>query len=334
MNDKAESIKLCCKIAITSIIFYLLFTHVNLQQISDLLKHIHPLFLLVAIILHLAAFLCGSVRWWLLLRHIEPGRTYWSIAPAYYLGLFANNFLPTGFGGDAVRATYLSARGQSLSKLVSSTIVDRALGLITLLLTGLLAILLQNIFPLGSKNILLLAGAALVILIGGWLLFSPGTLDLAHTWQKNSNRFFIQVIINTLKLFHAYRHTPKLLLVGMLLSILVQILVIGVYTVLGKGLGLELPTAAYFIIVPLVMLATNVPLSLGGLGLREGALVVLMSGAGVDYEKAVIISLLYLLVLWTSTLPGGLAFLKIHTPLRTEKTYDIAAINTHSIKAS
>lgn len=314
-NDWTKQAGLWGKIALTGGLLYLLMLQTDFQKGRELLHHIHLPLLLAAIGLHLLAFLCGSLRWWLLLRYVNPQCSYRDIFPAYYLGLFSNNFLPTGFGGDVVRTAYLSVRGYQVSQLLSSTLVDRVLGLLVLLLTGLLTVLLQDDVPLDKNNMLFLCSAILAILFGGWLLFSPILLSGLRKRQQISHYGqFYRILIDLLEIFHAYRQSSKLLLNGMLLSLLLQVLVIGVYALLGYSLGLNLPLAAYFIIVPLVMLATNIPISLGGLGLREGALVALLLGAGVNYEQGVLLSLLYLLVLLGATLPGGLMLLKISLP--------------------
>lgn len=315
MKNYSSNFTLYGKMALTVGLLYLLLYHLDFRQIGDLLHHIHPVLLLAAIGLHLLAFLCGSLRWWLLLQYIKPDCFYRDILPSYYLGLFCNNFLPTGFGGDVARAAYLATKNYPLDKLLSSTIMDRALGLLVLLLTGLFTMLVQNIFPVDHNTLLLLAGATLAFFITAWLLFSPNLLNWLRTQQQTSSCLrFYQTLINLIELFHVYRQARLLLLGTMLLSLLLQALVIGVYALLGNNLGLQLPLSVYFIIIPLVMLATNIPISLGGLGLREGALVSLLLGIGITYQQSVLLSLLYLFVLWITTLPGGLVLLQIRLP--------------------
>lgn len=309
------------KAVFTSGLIYLLLTRFDAQQASNLLSHTHILALFVAIALHALVFLCGNLRWWLLLRHIQPACSLSETAPAYYLGLFCNNFLPTGFGGDVIRVTYLSARNHELGKLISSTLVDRVLGLLVLLLTGLLAIPMQNTFSEAERQALLLltsvALAAMVILFCGWILAYP---VLAKRFYQNGlsrkSIFFRKVhtaMTQLLDLIRLYQRAPWLLLSSIAFSLLIQVLVILVYAILGDSLGIELSLASYFLMIPLVMLATNIPVSLGGLGLREGALVAMLVGMGVDYQQGVLLSLLYLLVLWLTTLPGGLVLLKIRS---------------------
>lgn len=315
----ANDVSLYGKAVFTSGLIYLLLTRFDAQQASNLLSHTHISALFAAVALHALVFLCGNLRWWLFLRHIQPACSLGETTPAYYLGLFCNNFLPTGFGGDVVRVTYLSARNHELGKLISSTLVDRVLGLLVLLLTGLLAIPMQNTFSVAEKQALLLltsvALAAMVILFSGWMLAYP---VLAKRFYQNSlsgKSIFLHKVYTAmtqlLDLIRLYHRALWLLLSGVAFSLLIQVLVILVYAILGDSLGIELSLASYFLMIPPVMLATNIPVSLGGLGLREGALVAMLVGMGVDYQQGVLLSLLYLLVLWLTALPGGLILLKI-----------------------
>lgn len=309
-------ISLWWKSMLTGILILLLLFRFDFHEEHQLLLHLNPLFLLTAIVLHLLVFLCGSFRWWLLLNHIEPKYVYRNIIPIYYLGLFSNNFLPTGFGGDVVRTAYLSTRGYRVSCLLSSTFMDRTLGLAVLLLSGLLTMIVQNSFPIDKNSMFLCAGFFLTCLISIWALLSSTKLsNWLQSRQKHAHRNkFDRILIDLYAIFRAYHQAPCLLFHGMMLSLLLQILVVFVYILLGFGLGLELPFATYFSIVPIVMLASNIPISLGGLGLREGVLVALLVGAGVDYEQGVLLSLSYLIVLWITTLPGGFILLQIRFP--------------------
>ena len=75
-------------------------------------------------------------------------------------------------------------------------------------------------------------------------------------------------------------------------------------------MGLQVPITVYFAAVPLAFVAASVPISLGGLGVREGVLAGLMMAAGVDKHGAVALAVLFLAVLWVSVLPGLLLFVR------------------------
>ena len=104
--------------------------------------------------------------------------------------------------------------------------------------------------------------------------------------------------------FPRYRAAPGLILKAFGLSVLNQLLVVLVLLILAPGLGVHLPTFQFTVVLMLVFLVSSLPISLGGLGAREGAMMSLMLPLGVDAAAVLALSVAYLLVLWSCTLPG------------------------------
>jgi len=82
----------------------------------------------------------------------------------------------------------------------------------------------------------------------------------------------------------------------------------------ARGLGVVLPLSVWFAVVPLVALAMVLPISIGGVGVREGGLAFLLAPAGVTAERAVAIGLLWFLTTIGGGLIGGLLFLLDRQP--------------------
>ena len=104
---------------------------------------------------------------------------------------------------------------------------------------------------------------------------------------------------------YSYRSTKKLILAAFGVALVMQGLAIWIYYYLGASIGIELSPMTYYTIIPIVFLATNIPLSIGGLGIREGALVALLMSVNIDTQLAITLSLLFLFVLWLSSVPGA-----------------------------
>jgi len=157
-----------------------------------------------------------------------------------------------------------------------------------------------------SSAIILLASC-----IGGAALaLTPWTGSLLKWLQRHSRETKIRRgIVDSVLLCYSYRSQPALLLLAALISVLAQSLIILAFVLLGHGIGLDVPVATYFVIVPIVFVAAMLPISLGGLGVREGVLVGLLIAFGADRQLAIGLSLLYLFVLWLSTLPGAAVLL-------------------------
>jgi uncharacterized membrane protein YbhN (UPF0104 family) len=99
-------------------------------------------------------------------------------------------------------------------------------------------------------------------------------------------------------------------MIALVLSIVMQSIEVFIYMSLGHDLGLGLPMGSYFAVVPLALMAAGLPISLGGLGVREGVLVGLLVFMGADRQTALAVAVLFLMVVWTSVLPGLLLFLR------------------------
>src|SRR3989344_175843 len=119
---------LIAKLFITAGLIYWLYSYADSDSIKRGLTHIGWMQILIATCLHVGVFLLGSVRWWLLLGHTGVSIPLRKIVPSYYLGVFFNNLLPTGMGGDVVRIVRLKLRGLSAKALIGSAMVDRIIG--------------------------------------------------------------------------------------------------------------------------------------------------------------------------------------------------------------
>jgi hypothetical protein len=86
------------------------------------------------------------------------------------------------------------------------------------------------------------------------------------------------------------------------------------HTVMGSALGLEVPFSFSLIVYPLVGTFSAIPISLNGLGLREGGYIFLMAVIGIGTEPSIAFGILLFLIVVLDSLIGGLIFLLRHLP--------------------
>ena len=303
------------KALVTAACLWWLTRYFDYEQLRDALAGIDVRLLMVAIALHFLSFVAGGVRWWLLFRHLHGAIAFRQVWPSYYLGVFFNNLLPSIFGGDLARTARLYAAGLGGSALVSSAFVDRLLGLAAVVSMGLLALMFA---PAGFENHLALAVFALGILA----LLSIVTIAVLPRWAKLLDTSYGKRwprVHAVLACFPRYHSAPGLILKAFGLSVLNQLLVVLILLILAPGLGVHLPTFQFTVVLMLVFLVSSLPISLGGLGAREGAMMSLMLPLGFDAAAVLALSVAYLLVLWSCTLPGVFMLL-----LREPKAQDAA----------
>ena len=293
------------KALITAVCLWWLSRYFDFEQVRTALVRINPLLLAVAIALHFLSFVAGGVRWWLLFRHLNGSIAFRQLWPSYYLGVFYNNLLPSIYGGDLARTARLYAAGFGGSALVSSAFVDRVLGLAALVSMGVIALLFA---PAGFENRLALGVFGLSLLV----LLPMLVIALLPRWTRLLDTGFGSRwprLHAVLSCFPRYRSAPGLMLTAFGLSVLNQLMVVLVLLMLAPGLGVHLPVFQFVVVLILVFLVASLPISLGGLGAREGAMMALLLPLGVDAASVLALSAAYLLVLWSSTLPGAFMLL-------------------------
>jgi len=92
---------------------------------------------------------------------------------------------------------------------------------------------------------------------------------------------------------------------AILLSLLVQCLQISLNVGLARVVGLDLPATTFLWLVPLLAVASMIPLGVGGLGVREASATLLLQGSGAADERILLWSLLWQATIWLSGLPGA-----------------------------
>ncbi|MGB5716291.1 MAG: lysylphosphatidylglycerol synthase transmembrane domain-containing protein [Gammaproteobacteria bacterium] len=293
------------KALVTVACLWWLSRYFDFEQVRTALVRINPVLLAVAIVLHFLSFVAGGIRWWLLFRYLQGSITFRQLWPSYYLGVFYNNLLPSVYGGDLARTARLYAAGFGGSALVSSAFVDRVLGLVALVSMGVIALLFappefENQLALGIFGLSMLAilPVVAIAMLPRWTKWLDD--GFGSRWPR---------VHSVLSCFPRYRSVPGLMLKAFALSVLNQLLVVLVLLMLAPQLGVHLPVFQFVVVLILVFLVASLPISLGGLGAREGAMMSLLLPLGVDAASILALSAAYLLVLWACTLPGAFMLL-------------------------
>lgn len=298
------------KIALTGTLLFYVISLANIEDLLPLLTNLNMWYLAAAFFVHITVFIIMSIRWWLILNASGQRINYRKIYSAYYLGLFCNNFLPTTVGGDVIRIAKLKTEGLDLGQLIFSTISDRFVGLFAVILLGITGINLSGTIAknLGSDTLTAVYIASFIILLTLAATLNSKLretlfnffIDKIRFWSKLSNFItYCNRSIESLK-------NNTVLLKAVMLALMSQFLIVLTYYLIARSLHIDLGFMEYVLIVSVVTLFSSLPVTIGGLGLRESVIVFLFATLGVSTANAVSISLLYLAILVAITLPGGL----------------------------
>jgi uncharacterized membrane protein YbhN (UPF0104 family) len=288
----------------TAGLLWALATRIDLGRAAQIMAQATLPLLAGALVALFATSAVVALRWHLILSAEVPSPGPVSLVKIVLVGMFFNQVLPTGVGGDAVRVWRCCKLGIALGAAVRSILLDRACGYLVLILVyaaslpGLLRILSD---PRQKAVVLIVLGAGL---LG---LFALLLLDCLPRWLLR-----LRLIAPIAELS---RETRRLLtrparcaaVLG-LSAVTIGLTILG-FKLVADGVGSRLPLGSWIMIVPPVTLIQLLPISLAGWGVREAALVVALASFGVPAEAALVTSVLLGLCLIVVGLPGGLIWL-------------------------
>jgi glycosyltransferase 2 family protein len=239
-------------------------------------------------------------RWLLLLRSSHETIGTAQAARVFLISSFVGSFLPAGVGGDAARAYGLSRITDASDEAVASVLVDRLLGVLSLLVMGLVGLVAWT--PRGGLDWRVPVGAAIVALACA----VPFWIDRLMSWIPASLlRTRIAQLAQRVGLaVSRYRGRGLVLANVMAWSVAVQLLRISQAYLLGLGLGIGVPFRYYLLFMPLGLLMLLLPVSISGFGLPQGVIVWLLRPMGVPEEQSFALSTLIVLTGLAGNLPG------------------------------
>jgi uncharacterized protein (TIRG00374 family) len=224
--------------------------------------------------------------------------------------MFVNIFLPSSFGGDVYRVYRVVQKTQDSEAALASVLLERFMGLAAM--TGLGLSVLPLAFKLiGRWDIILIFIICVVLLVGAVLLVtSPQLLIWVEPWFLKFHLSGLAGRFAKLQiLMRKFARSPRELALSMGISLLVQLSIIYYLFLLGQQLKIPISYLELLIFMPISIVVTLLPISLGGLGLQEGLWSYLFSTVGITSEQAVSLSLTFTVLGWILSLPGSLVLL-------------------------
>ena len=301
---------LVLKLAVSGILLAVLFWRVDRAAFLRSLQTLPPSIVLGCVGLYVLGYLISIVRWRGLLLAEGIRLPLTRLGLVYFEGAFFNLFLPTVIGGDLVRGYFIYKLTQGHDAALASILVDRVVGFAALMGIAVTALVLaygtlQD--PLVALAVLsvaaLFACAVAVLLHDGLMRWTSGLLHVVGLARFQTK---LQGLVDA---FQRYRRHRWALLQALVLSALLQALIIVTYYLIGAALNVGVPLAYYFVFVPLITTLAMLPVSVAGLGVREGGVVYFFAKVGVDTATALGMSLVWFSLTLIVSCLGGVAFL-------------------------
>ena len=283
------------KVAVSSALLYIVLAKTGSSRVLAALSSINIGAFIAAIFLYIFAQFISTLRWKLLLPEGLGIRKLFSL---YMIGSFFNIFLPGIIGGDAVKGFYLYRATGNGSLSMASIFMDRYLGFVVLIAICAISFPFGYTYLRGSRIEWVLPFTILSFIIGSLLFFG---LRLGQR---------VRFLSDFYNYFYFYRNQKGVIGKALVLSVFVQFSGIITVYILSLGLGQHIPLLAFFVYLPLIILFSMLPISISGLGLREGAFVVFFSLVGVRPEAATAVSLSWFITMSAGSILGLVEYIK------------------------
>jgi uncharacterized membrane protein YbhN (UPF0104 family) len=260
-----------------------------------------------ALLAYVAGKVLTAIRWAMLARPLGFKNSLKEFVAFYYIGMFFNLFAPSTLGGDAGKVYYLAretgdaGRAETATRAVISIFADRAIGMAVLFWIAAVALLAfpayAELFPPAVRYVTYIVAVAPIV--------AYATFPLAARWLANMSHSLARKLYD---LGNAYWRRPDVLAGGVVLSLAFHLIQVAIQVLIADALAYELPWSYALVFFPLVDVVAMLPVSISGIGLREGGYLFFLGRLGVGPERAIASSILWLAIVVASGLVGGLVF--------------------------
>jgi uncharacterized protein (TIRG00374 family) len=263
-------------------------------------------FLFSGLLLMALSFVVGAWRWQRVLAVYDQHIPMRILLKHYFAGQFVGNALPSTVGGDVLRISRSSKDTGSTEVAFASVVLERLTGFVALPLLTFVGFLMRpDLFGVPRSWIAIVTAVGTLLALGVILVLAADPrLAGRFVHRANWTRFIGIVHVGVDRM----RHDKRDALGALAAAIAYQLTVLAAVYCAVHTIGLTIPNGAVFAYIPAVAMVQVLPISVGGLGVREGMLALLLQPLGVPTGQAVALGLLWYAMTIVVSVAGAPAF--------------------------
>jgi glycosyltransferase 2 family protein len=249
----------------------------------------------------------AGVRLKLMLAYVDVRCPLTMTVQTALCGFFFEQVTIGFVGGDAIRLWLLRRADVPFGRAIGALLLDRALGFASLVLLSLLGV--HALMALVDERLRSVIAVTLLVVVAIGCVGVVVAFALTKLLPLSRLAAFWRLLSSPSQAIH-------IAIIGIVfaLAATTHLLNVLVFWMLGQSLGLTMTFDQWFIVVPTVLLISMLPISVGGWGVREGAMVTALHGLGIPPEEALLSSVLFGLCAVTATLPGAIFWVLTRKP--------------------
>jgi glycosyltransferase 2 family protein len=300
-KPKKKWVSLLLRVGGTLVLFALLFRSFSWSSLWVAMGHVWHGMLLVSLVVGVGGIVLSSYQWRSLLHGERIHYDLADLINLYVVGIAFSHFLPTGMGGDAIKALQVGRESGNSAGSTSAVLLCRITGFFGMLLVALPVLVIWHSRFSGS---FLLTFALLSLLVGGMIAGTILSVTLlpklvAGKWAKSQlarHRFLKRIAFASVTrvgdALVAAGKRPRSMGMALFYGILFWIVAVLNCYAYAVALGIDVPLYFYFVVVPMISLISFLPISINGYGLRESTYVYSFAMVHVHPATALLLALL------------------------------------------
>jgi uncharacterized membrane protein YbhN (UPF0104 family) len=314
MKKVKPALVLLMKVLVSVGLLVFFFTRIHIERFFHTFASADFSYIALALVVYFLSQFLSTLRWEVLARPLGFKKPFMVFLNFYLIGMFFNLFAPGTVGGDISRIYYLGRDeeggrekdwgGITLNATVS-VFVDRVIGMMVLVWLGALGLILFPQYAVPSAVRLLTFALALGFIVGGLLIPVLRRIlpDVGYS-----------TVVKLRVALRSYRARWQAIPQAIALSFVIHLIQAWIHLLIGRAIHIEIPFSYCIILYPLVGTFAAIPITLNGLGLREGGYLFLLAVIGINSEKAIAFGVLLFLAIAADSLVGGVVFLLKKSP--------------------
>ena len=281
-------------------------------QMVQALRHAQYHWVAIGILAYIVVEIAAAFRWHVLLKvqgiHLSLPR----LSGLFLIGMFYNQFLPGGTGGDIIKSYFLvKETPDKRAGALLAVVFDRFIGLVALVtITGVLISLRFDFLSQTPETrrllwvLLALLGASILALLSTFVITG---FKLFHLLPKKFPGR--EKLIEIAAAYHLYARHWRATFVAFGASVVAHLATFATFLCAAYALGARVPLVNFFAIMPVERTISALPISFAGIGLREKVLQIMLHGlCGVPEGTAILIGSLSFLIILICCIPGAIVY--------------------------
>jgi glycosyltransferase 2 family protein len=297
------------RISISLILLIFLFKQVDFASLLEIVKKADKMILYLSFLITFFGYFFCFLRWKMLLDAAEIKLPQKRLISAFSGGIFFNMFLPSTIGGDFVRSADIGYHSKKTSTVVATVLLDRISGFAGMIVVALVALVFGYGILKDQRIVLAIGFLTVVLFLTMLFIFNDFAYGALKKFSSSGRPGRIRIgMRSVLEHMHGFKDQRSVIIKNLLLSIAIQS--IGPLTtyMVAVSFHLDVNILYFFLFIPVITAVTLLPISIGGLGVRDYVTILLFTHIGVSSHFAFAFSLLGFIFLLAYTGIGGLIY--------------------------